>query len=370
MISQEDYSNEVAKINQDRLDFDIKQLKQQQDAIAQRKALTPSYDKQGQAQLDAEKTTLTAQEAAKTLEKTTTAAKDSVTALANAITASMDKAGRATDELARKEQDLADAYEAGGLTYLQQEKQTNELRHKAAEAIKEQIDALQKLAEAEDNAKSPELLAKLAELNAKYKELSKTSDTVANDINKAFAKDAVEGIEALITKSKTLGDVLRSLMLGVVQQFQQAASKALQEMIFGYVGGSTGGLGGVLSSLLKYDTGGYTGPGGKYEVAGVVHKDEYVLRKEATGAIMSRYGVGFLEYMNRHGRLPGYGYAAGGLGGTAPLTTLGTASASPVRIVNTLDEGSVHDALATAGGERVILNVIKANATSIKRALQ
>lgn len=53
--------------------------------------------------------------------------------------------------------------------------------------------------------------------------------------------------------------------------------------------------------------GGYTGAGGKYTPAGVVHAGEYVMPKEAT----SRIGLGPLEYMRKHGELPGY--ALGGL---------------------------------------------------------
>ncbi|MGP3775209.1 transglycosylase SLT domain-containing protein [Streptomyces sp. SDT5-1] len=56
-------------------------------------------------------------------------------------------------------------------------------------------------------------------------------------------------------------------------------------------------------------TGGYTGNGSKYTPAGVVHKGEYVLRKEAT----SRIGLGALHAMNRSGQIPGH--ADGGFAG-------------------------------------------------------
>lgn len=60
-----------------------------------------------------------------------------------------------------------------------------------------------------------------------------------------------------------------------------------------------------------WDTGGYTGAGAKYDVAGVVHRDEFVLRKEAVGALRGSIGLQGLDYMNRTGRLPGY--AIGGM---------------------------------------------------------
>lgn len=62
-----------------------------------------------------------------------------------------------------------------------------------------------------------------------------------------------------------------------------------------------------------YDTGGWTGPGAKMQPAGVVHADEFVLRKEATNRLRSRFGLGFLDHMNRTGSVPGY--AEGGLVG-------------------------------------------------------
>jgi tape measure domain-containing protein len=65
-------------------------------------------------------------------------------------------------------------------------------------------------------------------------------------------------------------------------------------------------------SLPKgFDTGGYTGPGRKYKPAGIVHADEYVLRKEAQRKLSRNYGRGTLDHMNRFGTIPGY--AGGGM---------------------------------------------------------
>lgn len=51
--------------------------------------------------------------------------------------------------------------------------------------------------------------------------------------------------------------------------------------------------------LEGFSSGGYTGNGGKYVPAGIVHKGEYVLTKEAT----SRLGVGLLNRLNYGGRI-------------------------------------------------------------------
>ena len=71
-----------------------------------------------------------------------------------------------------------------------------------------------------------------------------------------------------------------------------------------------------------FDTGGWTGPGRKLQPAGVVHADEFVIRKAAQRKITRRHGRGVLNYMNQTGNLPGHsdggkvgmpGYAKGGM---------------------------------------------------------
>jgi hypothetical protein len=64
------------------------------------------------------------------------------------------------------------------------------------------------------------------------------------------------------------------------------------------------GIGTRLPSV-SFDRGGYTGPGGKYQPAGVVHADEFVVRKESRQKF-ERQNPGFLDYLNRTGTLPGY----------------------------------------------------------------
>lgn len=55
-----------------------------------------------------------------------------------------------------------------------------------------------------------------------------------------------------------------------------------------------------MAAMSGFSSGGFTGQGGKYEPAGMVHKGEYVMTKEAT----SRFGVSMLDRMNYGGELP------------------------------------------------------------------
>ncbi|EOV3654011.1 phage tail tape measure protein, partial [Escherichia coli] len=96
--------------------------------------------------------------------------------------------------------------------------------------------------------------------------------------------------------------LLKQAMVGIVGSIGSA--------IGGAVGGGASASGGTAiqaaAAKLHFATGGFTGTGGKYEPAGIVHRGEFVFTKEAT----SRIGVGNLYRLMR-------GYATGGyVGGT------------------------------------------------------
>jgi len=80
------------------------------------------------------------------------------------------------------------------------------------------------------------------------------------------------------------------------------------------------------TTAMGFAGGGYTGSGGKYEPAGVVHRGEFVFTKEAT----SRIGVGNLYQMMR-------GYASGGYVGNSSSSAaapLGVSVYAPVTVQN------------------------------------
>lgn len=62
-----------------------------------------------------------------------------------------------------------------------------------------------------------------------------------------------------------------------------------------------------------FDTGGWTGPGGRLQPAGIVHADEFVIRKSSRRRLEAMH-PGLLDHMNRYGAMPGY--ARGGSVGT------------------------------------------------------
>lgn len=86
-------------------------------------------------------------------------------------------------------------------------------------------------------------------------------------------------------------------------------AKQLGRFTFSSGGGKTSA---DSQTKASFATGGYTGPGGKYQPAGIVHAGEFVTRKESTTRLQREH-PGALDYINRTGRLPGY--AKGGVVG-------------------------------------------------------
>ena len=95
---------------------------------------------------------------------------------------------------------------------------------------------------------------------------------------------------------------LKQAMVGIVGSIGSAIGGAFG----GDASASTGTAIQAAAANFHFATGGFTGTGGKYEPAGIVHRGEFVFTKEAT----SRIGVGNLYRLMR-------GYAEGGYVGAA-----------------------------------------------------
>ncbi|MGC0930434.1 phage tail tape measure protein [Pantoea agglomerans] len=117
-------------------------------------------------------------------------------------------------------------------------------------------------------------------------------------ISNLFASLAQSVIKSLI--EMTAQALLTKTVLSSFMSFGGAAVGAVGTGAAASAG-STGAIG-MSTSFQAYDGGGFTGAGGKYDPAGVVHKGEFVFTKEAT----ERIGVENLYGMMR-------GYASGGL---------------------------------------------------------
>lgn len=233
----------------------------------------------------------------------------------------------------------------------------------------------------EESQKHAQALSKL--LNDLYPDQAKQNDYLSNlslltegmsngavsaeEYSAAVAKleekfgDASSGmtefaVQAAHNIQDSLGDTLYDVLSGrfddigskfadtIFKMAANAAAANLAGALFGDFGkgGQIGGLlGGAFSSLLGgagaaptaaqvgaagdglmfFADGGYTGSGGKYDPAGIVHAGEYVIPADAT----RRLGVGFLDRLK--------GYAQGGYVGATGIPPA-AGGATRVEIIN------------------------------------
>lgn len=152
----------------------------------------------------------------------------------------------------------------------------------------------------------------------RFNEQLKTSRDLAYDFASGFASDMRRGTDAVTALGNALGRFADKLADMAVNDLVNSAFGGLTKSgggggnIFTSIASLIGGpawSGANMTGIGGFATGGFTGAGGKYEPAGVVHRGEYVFSADAT----SRLGVGRLESLHRLGR----GYADGGYVGAA-----------------------------------------------------
>lgn len=153
----------------------------------------------------------------------------------------------------------------------------------------------------EDDQALQDLLAKQSELYAKQDQLQNDWKAGAKKAFADFGADAINvydniyevasaglnGLSDLMTEFLTTGkasfkDFANSIIKMIIQMITKMA---LFNAISGAMGGNTFSFAGLAKG---YAGGGYTGDGGKYDPAGIVHKGEFVFTKEATQRIGAR----------------------------------------------------------------------------------
>lgn len=139
-------------------------------------------------------------------------------------------------------------------------------------------------------------------------QIQDTVGDVAGNISQ-ITQNAFNGMSDALTDFVVTGKAdFRSLAQSILKDISSMIAKM---MIFNAIKSAASAFGYSDGGYVGFASGGYTGDGGKYTPAGVVHRGEYVITKEAT----SRLGIGFLNHLN-YGR----GYATGGAVGSIPST--------------------------------------------------
>ncbi|MBB5860227.1 lambda family phage tail tape measure protein [Xanthomonas arboricola] len=144
---------------------------------------------------------------------------------------------------------------------------------------------------------------------------------------------ALGGMEDVFVKFVTTGklsfsDLANSIIADLARIAAKQAITGLLGSMFGQPGAGTVQREAI--PLQGWDTGGYTGPGGKFEPAGIVHKGEGVLSQLDIAAIGGPRGFLSLLSTIRRGR----GYAAGGLVGSTAVPAAGRRGNVSVEIQN------------------------------------
>ncbi|ELY3537074.1 phage tail tape measure protein [Cronobacter sakazakii] len=134
-----------------------------------------------------------------------------------------------------------------------------------------------------------------------------------------FSQNTFTGMTSFLVDFVTTGkasfnDFLSDVLKGLAQMLVKMAEVQAMKSAMGALKGT------AIGEFFGFATGGYTGPGGKYEPKGIVHGGEFVFTKEAT----ERIGVNNLYAMMNGAP----GYADGGYVGKAPRAGLTGGSGS------------------------------------------
>lgn len=285
---------------------------------------------------------------------------------------------RVTADLQARQQAIAAQRETGALSGPAAQQATTEERQRAIEQLTTLNAKLQELAQ---RTNDPAIVAGAQQATAALQQIGREGVTgVAaairdlraslDNLEQSFAQaaagagvDAITGLfNDLASGTKSAGDALKDFVRGFVQSMAQIAARALAtflvlqllDAVYPGLGQATaasmsvgarvnhaGGMAGTgpvrqVSPLLfagapRYHAGGMVGlkPG---EVPAILQTGERVLNREETAA-----------------------YNQGGGGGT--------------RIINVIDPNLVGDFMASAAGERVIMNTIERNAGTVRQKL-
>ncbi|ATG73683.1 hypothetical protein AN401_07270 [Zobellella denitrificans] len=322
-------------------------------------------------------------------------------------------------QTARIEQSIANRREAGLITELDAREQLIDLHQRTTEALREQMPMLQELAQLPGQV-GEDARATLEQLELEMQRLQATVTLLQQALQEGLATGITQALTGLANGTMTLRDAVRTLISSIAQSMiQLGAQLAAQEALKALFGGGGGeapqlmaAAGALSASSVALDAsgatlitaaaslqaaaaalaaanvgggglipgfaeGGWTGPGSKYQPAGIVHADEYVQPKR----VMRQPGaLAFMEAFRRHGMaaLRGFrGYAEGGLVTPAslPMPAPQAGAAAPAEggdtnIFNLIDSDSLAQAVTSSpAGRKGVVNIIRAQKNEIKAIL-
>lgn len=183
--------------------------------------------------------------------------------------------------------------------------------------LKAMMDALDNRYKEED-AKRADWLAGAKNAFAEYgEEAMNMYDNVGNIASQALNGLSQQMADFLTTGQANFKDFAKSIISLIVQMITKMV---IFNSISGMMGGSTWTMGSLMSG---FSSGGYTGDGGKYDPAGIVHKGEFVFTKEATQRIGARNLYRLMRGYANGGSVGGSGYSRASTGGAGLAYSFG-----------------------------------------------
>ncbi len=202
---------------------------------------------------------------------------------------------RAVWEAERQEQATKRVIEALQLEQAQIGKTSTEIRI---------MNELQRAGVAADSERGQEIAALVEQI-----EQARAAQAAFNDVAE-FAAGHLQGVfSGLISGAEDFDDSMKRVIQSIADAALQAALLG-QGPLASLFGGGGGGIVGAIGKLFGFQSGGYTGSGAANQIAGVVHRDEFVFSKQATRAL----GVNNLEQLHRLAK----GFSGGGFTGGVP----------------------------------------------------
>lgn len=188
-----------------------------------------------------------------------------------------------------------------------------------------------------------------------------------------------EGPTTFITKIKGVFDTVVGKFTSLFQSFTSNFGGVLKD-VFGGLGGLLGkvgsGLGSIFGSIFKgigsifgFDAGGYTGAGGKYSPAGIVHRGEFVLSATA----VRRAGLPLLNMINAGLLVPQFaeGGVVGGAISEPPRVTVNAPGGNQRRLtlINVSNPREALQELNNSAGEEIFFNFMRRNKSKFRQII-
>ncbi|MCD9775871.1 phage tail tape measure protein [Klebsiella variicola subsp. variicola] len=193
----------------------------------------------------------------------------------------------------------------------------------------------------------------LAGAKSAWTEYRDTATNVYSSIHDVAAS-GFQGLSGMLDDLVTTGtasfkEFAQSILKMIVQVIDRllvayAIQSALGWVTAGSGGTTPNGAYEAAAANVQFDSGGYTGDGGKYEPKGTVHGGEFVFTKEATSAL----GVDNLYALMNSAQ----GYANGGYVGRAPMAGMnsGGAAGSGIAVNTTVNVDANGGSTAQSSG--------------------